>query len=366
MSDIAVVGGGPAGAMCAYFAAQNPENNVFVFDKEIILNTILPTGGGRCNLAFAEFDFKELVKYYPRGEKFLLSVFSRFSTVDTIEFFENLGLKTYFQEDYRIFPISDYSKDVKNVLVKCLDKKNVTKMFEKVQNIEKTDNGFKISTDKNIRNFDKVVIATGGRNNGQKLAQNLGHNIVELKPALSSLILKEIEFSKISGMSFKGISAEIYFENKLQKYWTGDLLFTHKGISGPLAYKTASYCAYSGFSEKNPLKIKINFIGKDFNDFDKEFLTVLKTYAQKEVLSILAEFVPKNFALVLLEKLKINPHYKSGQLSKRDRENIVKALTSLEINAIAVTNGEEIVTAGGVDLDEVDAKTMQSKLLSEA
>ena len=130
MSNVGIIGGGPAGIMCAIFASQNPENKIFIFDKNIILNTILPTGGGRCNLAYSEFNFKELAKFYPRGEKFLYSVFSRFSTKDTLDFFNKIGVKTYVQDDLRIFPITDCAKDVKTALLKQLEKKNIKKCLK--------------------------------------------------------------------------------------------------------------------------------------------------------------------------------------------------------------------------------------------
>ena len=155
----------------------------------------MPTGGGRCNLAFGEYNFKELAKFYPRGEKFLYSVFSRFSTADTLEFFEKIGVKTYTQQDLRIFPVTDSAKDVKQALLKQLDKKNIKKVFEKVVDIKKENEKFVVKTDKNTREFDSVVVATGGRGTGQRLAKGLGHNIVELRPALSSLITREKDFA---------------------------------------------------------------------------------------------------------------------------------------------------------------------------
>ena len=117
---VAIIGGGPAGCMCAYYL-QN-DFDVTIFDLSTPLRTLLPTGGGRCNLAYAEYDFKELAKNYPRGEKFLYSVFSRFNTADTIDFFETIGLKTYIQDDGRIFPVSNSSKDVREKFLKALDK----------------------------------------------------------------------------------------------------------------------------------------------------------------------------------------------------------------------------------------------------
>lgn len=365
MSDIGIIGGGPAGIMCAIFAAKNPNNKVFILDKNIILNTILPTGGGRCNLAYCEYNFKELAKFYPRGEKFLYSILSKFSTADTIEFFNNIGVETYVQEDLRVFPVSDSSKEVKNALLKQIDKKNIKKLFENVLKIKKTPQGFDVTTDKGFHHFDKLVIATGGKGNGHSLAKSLGHNVTELRPALSSLITKEKDFATISGISLKNIEAQVFFNNKKVKNLSGDFLFTHNGISGPLVYKISSYCAYLNFDDKNPLKIVLNLVNKESQDFDKELSEALKTNAQKDILNTVSNYIPKNLAAVILKKENISHDIKSGQLSKQFREKIVKNLTSLTFNAIKVTRGEEIVTAGGVDLKEIGSKTMGSKLVSD-
>lgn len=363
MTKICIVGGGPAGVMAAIIASENPDNQIYIFDKGIILNTILPTGGGRCNLAHAEYNFKELAKFYPRGEKFLYSIFSRFSTAETLDFFDGIGIKTYTQNDNRIFPVSDSAKDVKHALLKRLEKTNIKKVFEKVVDVQKNELGFVVKTDKNTHNFDKVVIATGGRGNGQNLAKNLGHNIIDLKPALSSLITKENDFSEISGIGLKNIYAEIFFENKKIKDLMGDMLFTHTGISGPVVYKISSYCAYLSYCKNNPLKIVFNLVGANYNEFDDILLNSLKVNAQKDVVNVLSEFVPKNLALAVLKKNKINSQIKSGQLSKIDRKTITQALTGLTFNAVGITKGEEIVTAGGVDLKEINSKTMESKIL---
>ncbi len=369
MSDIGIVGAGPAGVMCAVFASRNPENKIYIFDKSIILNTILPTGGGRCNLAYSEFNFKELAKFYPRGEKFLYSVFSRFSTKDTLEFFDKIGVKTYTQDDLRIFPTTDSSKDVKNALVKQLDKKNIKKVFENVLKVRKLKDGFELTTDKGVHRVDKLVIATGGKGNGHSLAESLGHNITALRPALSSLITKEKDFASISGISLKNIKAQVFFNNNKLKIpknvLSGDFLFTHNGISGPLVYKISSYCAYVDFNENTPLKIELNLVNKESAEFDEILLSELKNNAQKDVLNVISKFVPKNLAAAILKKEDINPVTKSGQLCKKEREKIVKQLTALTFNAQKAARGEEIVTAGGVDLKEVDAKTMESKLVSD-
>lgn len=366
MKKICIAGGGPAGIMAAVFAAKNPQNQIFIFDKGIILNTLLPTGGGRCNLAYDEYNFKELAKFYPRGEKFLYSVFSRFSTKDTLEFFKNIGIKTYVQDDSRIFPVSDSAKDVKQALLKQIDKKNIKKVFEKIETITKNGDIFLVKTDKNTYKFDAVIIACGGRGNGQKLAKGLGHTITELKPSLCAMVTKEKDFASVSGISLKNVRAEVFFENKKVKIpanmLTGDILFTHKGVSGPLVYRISSYCAYFDFDKQKPLKIIFNLTDLEFKDFDDLFLQSLKSEPQKEAVNVLARFLPKNLANAIFCKENINAFQKAGQLTKNDRQKISKSVTALELNIISVEKGEEIVTAGGVDLKEINPKTMESKL----
>lgn len=367
MKKICIAGGGPAGIMAAVFASRNPQNQIFIFDKGIILNTLLPTGGGRCNLAYDEYNFKELAKFYPRGEKFLYSVFSRFSTKDTLEFFKNIGIKTYVQDDSRIFPVSDSAKDVKQALLKQIDKKNIKKVFEKIETITKNGDIFLVKTDKNTYKFDAVIIACGGRGNGQKLAKGLGHTITELKPSLCAMVTKEKDFASVSGISLKNVRAEVFFENKKVKIpanmLTGDILFTHKGVSGPLVYRISSYCAYFDFDKQKPLKIIFNLTDTDFKDFDDLFLQSLKSEPQKEAVNVLARFLPKNLANAIFCKENINAFQKAGQLTKNDRQKISKSVTALELNIISVEKGEEIVTAGGVDLKEINPKTMESKLV---
>lgn len=209
-SKVAIIGGGPAGCICAYFLQNNFD--VTIFDKKAPLKTLLPTGGGRCNLCHAEYDFKELASNYPRGEKFLYSVFSKFATAETIEFFENIGIKTYVQDDMRIFPVSNSSADVREKFLKTLNKVRFVK-----EEVLRINEGFSVVTNMGAYKADYVVIATGGHSS-YDLIKMLGHNIIEPKPALVGLKTCE-DFSELSGVSVNGV------------------LFTHRGISGPEVYK---------------------------------------------------------------------------------------------------------------------------------
>lgn len=311
-SKVAIVGGGPAGCICAYFL-QN-DFDVTVYDKKSPLLTLLPTGGGRCNLAHAEYDFKELAKNYPRGEKFLYSVFSRFSTADTIDFFENIGIQTYIQDDMRIFPISNSAKDLREKFLKALNKVKFVK--KEVFNVDGLDADF-------------VVIATGGHAS-YNMIKSLGHSIIEPKPALTGLVTKE-DFSSISGVSIK------------------DVLFTHKGISGPAVYKISSVRA----RDKFPYTLSFDFVG------DIDLQTALNENPHKSIKNLLSDYVPKSFAEFILDE----PDLKCHRIDGKMRDKILDKLQNFTVTAVGTVPDGEVVTAGGVDLKEVNPKNMQSKFV---
>lgn len=309
-SRVAIIGGGPAGCICAYFLQD--KFDVTVYDKKSPLLTLLPTGGGRCNLAHAEFDFKELVKNYPRGEKFLYSVFSRFSTSNTLEFFEKIGVETYIQDDMRIFPVSNSAKDLREKFLKALNKVKFVKkeLFD-------------------IPDADFVVIATGGHAS-YNIIRALGHRIVEPKPALTGLVTKE-DFSSISGVSIN------------------DVLFTHKGVSGPAVYKISSLKAREQF----PYSLSFNFVG------DIDLQTALNENPHKTIKNLLSEYVPKSFAEFILD----NPDEKCHRIDGKMRDKILDKLQNFTVTVIGTVPDGEVVTAGGVDLNEINPKTMQSKFV---
>jgi len=334
---VGIIGGGPAGCCCAYFLQNYCEVTVFECNKP--LGTILPTGGGRCNLAHAEFDFKELCKNYPRGEKFLYSVFSRFSTTDTIDLFEKIGVPAYIQDDMRIFPKSNSSADVREKFLKSLSK---TK-FKKETVLRVNTSPLTIVTDCGSYHFDKIVIAIGGHS-GYDIAKFLGHSIIDPKPALTALKTKE-NFSNLSGVSIKAVNCEGN---------TDDLLFTHNGLSGPLIYKISSIKA----REKFPYKLAFDLIG-EINLQDK-----LNQNSHKSIKNLIAEFVPKSFAEYILNNLNIDCDTKCHMINGKTRDLILDKLNDFEVTVIGTAKGGEVVTSGGVDLKEVNPKTLESKLIN--
>lgn len=318
---VAIIGAGPAGCMCAYFLQNDFDVTLLDFAKP--LRTLLPTGGGRCNLAYAEYDFKELAKNYPRGEKFLYSVFSRFSTADTIDFFENIGVKTYTQADNRIFPESNSSKDVRDKFLKSL---NLVKFVNR--NVEHID--FDL--------FDYVVVAIGGHSS-YKFLKKIGHNIVEPCPALVGLKTEE-KFP--AGVSVSNVTSQGI---------CGDLLFTHEGISGPLVYKLSSVNARKTF----PYELKFKFC----EDIDMQLL--LNQNPHKSIKNLLASFLPKSIVPQILSP--VEPNTECCKINKIQREEILSKLTDYKFTIIGTSKAGEVVTCGGVSLDEVDSRTMQSKIV---
>lgn len=328
---IGIIGAGPAGCFCAYFLQD--KFDVTLFDFGSPLRTILPTGGGRCNLAHAEYDFRELAKNYPRGEKFLYSIFSRFSTADTIDIFNRLGIETYTQDDLRIFPTSNSAKEVREKLLNALKKTT----FKKERALRINKNPLTIVTDNGSYKFDKIVIALGGHA-GYDCAKFLGHNIIAPKPALTALKTAET-LKSLAGISVRNVRAEGFQD---------DILFTHEGVTGPLIYKISSIKA----REKFPYKINLDLC-KEIN-----LQELMNKNPHKTIKNLLAEFIPKNLAEYILQ----NPDKKCHLIDGKTRDEILNKLHNFTITVISPAKGGEVVTSGGVDLNEINPKTMESKL----
>lgn len=341
--SVAIIGAGPAGCVCAKFLKNNGFCPI-IFDKGKYLRTILPTGGGRCNLAHAEFDFKNLTKNYPRGEKFLYSVFSKFGTEDAIQFFKQLGIETYTQEDNRIFPKSNSSRDVQEKLLKAL--KGCKFVSEKVLSIEKLDNCYKIITNKSSYAFDVVIVSTGGHGNWD-IFNKMDLNIIPPMQALVGLVTKE-NFSAISGVSIKNVKT---YGKEFKNSDNGDIIFTHKGISGPLIYKISSIFA----RKEMPYKLVFQLVK------DLDLQAELNKNPHKEIKNLLGQFVPKSFAEFVLENLDIEKDTPCHKITGKLRDKIYKKLTTFEVTIISKVPDGEVVTCGGIDLKEINSKTMESK-----
>ena len=333
MKQVGIVGAGASGCMCAYHLLKSGAD-VTLFDYGEPLRTLLPTGGGRCNLAHAEYDFKELAHNYPRGEKFLYSVFSKFSTGDTLSLFDELGIETYTQENGRIFPVSNSSAEVRKTILNSIKMANIIK--EKVLSIKPLESGYKLHTNKASYFFTDVVIAIGGG----KSIEGLNHTIVPFKPSLVGL---NTDIKAPSGIVIKDV-----FSKDLNI--VGDILFTHFGISGPLIFQISSLFARKEF----PYKLVFDLYHKEF---DLQFL--LNNNPHKDLKNILAEILPHSFAEYISGKY---ADKKGHSINGEARDLVLDKIHNFEVKVIGTNKGEETVTSGGYDLKEINPKTMESKL----
>lgn len=355
--NIGIIGCGAAGGFVSVLLCKNPLFKVTAFDTKEPFSTLLPTGGGRCNLSYDEKDIKEFVKNYPRGEKFLLSVFSKFDMQKTLSLFEDLGIKTYVQQDKRIFPTSDSSKKLISDLKKHLNTSNFIYRNEKVIQVQKTNELFYIKTNAAEYNFDVIIIATGGKGNGFELAKTLGHNITETKPSLSALNIKEKYLYELSGLSFKNVEITAKLKKKKFPVCIGDILFTHNSISGPCIFKISALTAFENFSDEEPLELYIKLTDISVDDIEKK----LRDNSKKTVKNIFSDFVPESYICKIMKINGIDISKQSAQLKKSEKEVLINSLLNLKLQVTGRIKGSEIVTAGGVDLNEINAKTMESK-----
>ena len=362
-ANIAIIGAGASGCICAYLL-QKEGFDVTLFDKGTPLRTLLPTGGGRCNLAHAEYDFKDLAKNYPRGEKFLYSVFSKFSTYDTLALFDELGVETYTQENERIFPTSNSAKDVREKILNSL--KDIQIQREEVVEVERIGGEFKVISKKDPSPpttvlcrqsilqqgargtrtceylFSHIIVAIGGHSKFDFL-KNFDIKIIPPRPSLVGLNTKE-KSKEVSGIVVRNVNC-----NGLTDY----LLFTHFGISGPLAYKISSIKARDNFP------YKLNF---DLHPQEINLQELLNTNPHKDVKNILSKFLPHGLIKYLIGDI---ADIKAHKIDGKTRDFILNKLHNLELTVIGTNKGEETVTAGGIDLAEINPKTMELKKYSK-
>ena len=353
--NIAIIGCGAAGGLAAVLLCKNPYNKVTAFDVKEPFSTLLPTGGGRCNLTNDEKDIREFVKNYPRGEKFLISVFSRFGQEKTRELFKDLGIKTYIQEDKRVFPISNSSQKTIQTLNKHLETSNFKHIKEKVVSIKKEDK-FVVKSEKEEYIFDYIIITTGGRGNGFELAKNLGHNIIEPKPSLCAIDVKENFLYALSGLSFKNVEIQSKLGKKKLPTVYGDILFSHKAITGPAIFKVSALSAFDNIEELE-MTIKLVDISQD------EIEKYIRENQKKTIKNVFSKFVPESYINAIIDEHKIDGNKQTAQIKKQEKEILINSLLALRLHAKSRLKDSEIVTAGGIDLKEIDSKTMQSKLV---
>lgn len=360
---IAIVGGGASGLMAGAILS-NRGKEVVIFEKnEKCGKKIYITGKGRCNLT-NNCDTNEYLQNVVNGSKFMQSAINQFTPKDTIEFFENNGLKLKTERGRRVFPESDKASDVTKTIEKCCSKCDIH-LNENVEFIENLDNKFKIKTNKNIYVFDKIILACGGKSysqtgstgDGYKFCKSLNIKVNTPYPALVPIKIKNSFCQQLCGLSLKNVSLNAVVDNKKLSFF-GEMLFTNDAISGPIALSLSSYIHNS----KN-VELSIDFKPTlDFQTLEKRLLRDFEQNKNKNIISIMYGLLPKRLSNIFLETININSQLKVNMITKEMRNKIIKTLKDFKLSYDGLYPIDcGIVTGGGVDLKEINPKTMECK-----
>ena len=359
-----IVGGGAAGFFTAINAAElNSQLEVIILEgNNKVLQKVKVSGGGRCNVTHACFTPKDLIEFYPRGKRELLGPFHQFMTGDTFEWFESRGVSLKIEDDNRVFPASNSSQTIINCFLESAQKAGVIlKLSARVVSLKKLENQYLITTNSEEMYADFLVIASGSNVSMWNVVKELGHAIIKPVPSLFTFNCNDSLLKDIPGISVPMAQVKV-LGSKLEEQ--GPLLITHWGFSGPGILKLSAWGAIELFEKAYQFKIQVNWLAKHFNDV----LDILKTEkvsnAKKQVMvrSVFEE-IPKR----LWEKLVVAAHISEttqwAQLSNKQLEDLCNQLTNATFNVQGKsTFKDEFVTAGGVDLIEVNFKRFESKL----
>ena len=376
---VIVIGGGPAGMMSAISSAENGNDVTIIEKMQSLGRKLLITGKGRCNIT-SSLDMDEFIKNIPGNGMFLYSAFKNYTNQDIIKLLKEEGLEVKEERGNRIFPVTDKSLDV----LKCFEKKlkslNVNIILNtKVKEILVEDNIVKgVKTEKEIINADKVILATGGKSypltgstgDGYVMAQKLGHTVTKINPSLVPLETFDKETCKnLQGLSLKNVQIELIDKNKNKVIYEdfGEMLFTHFGVSGPTILSSSAHLVrYKNIQQlfnENKISLKIDFKpalseeklnDRILRDFNEEKNKIFRNSLDK--------LLPQKMIPIIIEKSQINPDKKVNEITKEERKKLVETFKKFEVIIKEFRPIEEaIVTSGGINIKEINPKTMESK-----
>jgi hypothetical protein len=371
MKNIAVIGGGAAG----FFSAISVKNhystyNVVLFEKSSkFLSKVKISGGGRCNVTNSTNDIRILCKAYPRGGKKLKNIFHQFGTEDTRNWFEERGVPLKVEPDGRVFPISNNSQSIIDCLVHECEKKNISiKFLKSVKRLSKVKSKWIINFNDNSSSdlFDSIIVASGGspKLKGFDWLKNLGHKIINPIPSLFTFNMPKESIISLSGIALKQVRIKI-IDTKIDLL--GPLLITHWGMSGPVILKASSIGARDLFEKEYSFDLQINWlIDRNTEILFKKLQDYSMLFSNK-LLSKQNPFdLPSRLWLFLIEKSNLNDNKKWGELGKKNMRKLIEFLTKDFYSVSGKTTfKEEFVTCGGVSLENIELKTMQSKIVTD-
>ncbi len=383
--DIVVVGGGPSGMMAAGRAGQLGCRVLLIEKNKEMGIKLLMTGKERCNVTHYSENPNDLIEFYGKNGRFLYSGFANFSNLDVIDFFEKRGVKMKIERGARVFPASDKSMDIRKVLLDFLEEGNVKILKGKtVKDVIKNSQkefieSIILLTGEKI-NAKRYIIATGGLSypatgatgDGYRWAKKLGHNIVSPYPALSPIRLKDKFVSNLEGLTIKNVRIDVFknegksCEKKVISRF-GEAVFTKQGISGPIILDMSK--KIGELLRKNgkgaTLRLRIDFKpAMSFEKLDKRIQRDFQKGNNKQFKNILNKLLPKKIIPVLIKLSEINPDKRVNLITKEERKKLTRLLKEFPLTIKEVVGfGKAIITTGGIDVTEVNSKTMQSRLV---
>jgi predicted Rossmann fold flavoprotein len=368
---VCIIGAGPAGLMAAIFSAQAGAQTIVIESNSVPARKLLLTGGGRCNLTH-QAEPAQFIRNLNNGGRFLRFCIHKFSPQNVRDFFAEYGLQTTTENDGCVFPLSNKAGDVREALLKKAASLGVEFLYSKtVKSIIKDADVFVVSAEETQIFADKVIIATGGLSwpqtgstgDGYRLANLLGHRIVQPKASLVPLVACEDWPSQLEGTAVENVCISTKIADK-KIVATGSLIFTGDGIGGPAALELSRHITDYLSKEKNPLPIKIDLLPNNTtNELEKYIIDYIAANPRKIVNNILAAFLPKRLSALLCRLAGCGEELPAAHLQKNLRKKLTSLVKSLPLQILRTRPiAEATVTRGGVCLDEIDDKTMQSRV----
>lgn len=372
---VIIIGGGPAGLMAAGQAALKGADVTLLEKGDRPARKLRITGNGRCNLTNMA-PLEEFMGHFGRNGRFLRTVFSQFFCTDLRCFFEDIGVKLITDERGRVYPKSNSADEVADALLawtnKCgariINRSSVAKILVEDNRVT----GAQLAEGKNVISANAIVIATGGASypstgssgDGFRLAESLGHTIIPIRPASVPLITNPDIAPRLQGISLESVAIKIKINGKSAITATGDLLFTHYGISGPAVLAISRFCV-DEIRKGNQPNLSIDFFPLyDEKRIDEILLHSLRAHGSSQILTILKEMLPSKMAALFLSAIAIEPNKLCSDISATERRKIRLALRKFDIKITGHRSiNEAMVTAGGINLKEVDPGTMESQLI---